>query len=74
MIMQDAKVREINFTVINGDRIYVGAERRSERRRESRNERIETLLRNFGMDRRNREERRRADSSWLVVSQKAVNG
>ncbi|MCW8877774.1 MAG: hypothetical protein OQJ89_14400 [Kangiellaceae bacterium] len=71
--MSSSSTRELNFKVIDGERIYVGPERRKERRREHRNERIETLLRNFGLDRRLRVERRRKDTSWLVTSQKVVN-
>ena len=65
--------KDANYTVIEGNRVYVGQERREERRRLGHNERVETLLKNFGLDRRLRVERRRADSSWLLTSQKAAN-
>jgi|GEM_PF-2430137 len=64
---------DVNFTVINGERAYIGPERREERRRLHQSERIETLLRNFGLDRRMRTDRRRKDSSWLLTSQRVVN-
>jgi hypothetical protein len=60
------------YTVINGRGIYMGPERRQERRRICLNERVETLLKNFGLDRRLRTNRRRADSSWLLTSNSAV--
>ena len=65
--------RDVNFTVINGERTYIGPERREERRRLHHNERVETLLRNFGLDRRMRIDRRRKDTSWLLTSQRVVN-
>mgnify|MGYP005822716011 CR=1 FL=1 len=65
--------KDVNFAVINGDRAYIGPERRQERRRLHHNERVETLLKNFGLDRRLRVDRRRKDSSWLLTSQKVVN-
>ena len=65
--------KDANYTVIEGNRVYVGQERREDRRRLGHNERVETLLKNFGLDRRLRVERRRADSSWLLTSQKAAN-
>lgn len=61
------------FRVINGERIYVGPERRVERRRCQQSDRVERLLKNFGLDRRVRIDRRRQDTSWLVTSQKVVN-
>ncbi|TQV72904.1 hypothetical protein FLL45_15680 [Aliikangiella marina] len=64
---------DVNFTVINGERTYIGPERRAERRRTHNSERIERLLRNFGLDRRVSDERRRADTSWLLTSKKVVN-
>ncbi len=60
-----------NFTVIGGERAYIGPDRRADRRRIQQNTRVETLLRNFGLDRRLRTERRRADTSWLLTSKKA---
>lgn len=64
---------DVNFTVIDGERTYIGPERRAERRRNHHNERIETLLKNFGLDRRLRVDRRRKDTSWFLTSQKVVN-
>lgn len=65
--------KQANFTVIDGARVYIGPERRLERRRHNNNDRVEILLRNFGLDRRLRTDRRRANTSWLLTSQKAVN-
>ena len=65
--------RDVNFTVIDGARVYVGPERREERRRLHQNDRVETLLRNFDLDRRLRNERRRVGTSWLLTSQRVVN-
>jgi hypothetical protein len=64
---------DVNFTVINGESAYIGPERREERRRLQHSERIETLLKNFGLDRRLCTERRRKDTSWLLTSHKVVN-
>ncbi len=61
------------LTVIDGEGVYMGPERREERRRECKNERVETLLKNFGLDRRLRTNRRRTDTSWLLTSEKVVN-
>ncbi|MET1255819.1 hypothetical protein [Aliikangiella maris] len=65
--------KDVNFAIINGDRAYIGPERRQERRRSHCNERVERLLKNFGLDRRIRVDRRRKDSSWLLTSQKVAN-
>jgi hypothetical protein len=62
-----------NFEVINGDSAYVGPERRLDRRREQGHERVERLLKNFGLDRRLSTDRRRKDSSWFLTSKKVVN-
>ncbi len=62
-----------NFEVINGDSPYVGPERRLDRRREQGHERVERLLKNFGLDRRLSTDRRRKDSSWFLTSKKVVN-
>jgi len=67
------QVADSNFKLINGERFYVGPERRVERRRRKGNERVETLLKSFGLDRRHSHDRRRQDTSWLVTSQRAVN-
>ena len=63
---------QINFEIINGEKCYIGPERRKERRRNNSNERLEALLRDFGLDRRASEDRRSADTSWLVMP-KAAN-
>jgi len=65
--------KDVNFAVINGERTYIGPDRRAERRRTHNSERIERLLRNFGLDRRASTERRRTDTSWLLTSKKVVN-
>ncbi len=62
-----------NFRVIDGDSAYVGPERRLDRRREQGHERVETLLKNFGLDRRLSTDRRRKDSSWFLTSGKVAN-
>ena len=62
-----------NFEVINGDIAYVGPERRVDRRRENGHERVERLLKNFGLERRLSTDRRRKDSSWFLTSKKVVN-
>lgn len=51
------------------DLVYVGQERRAERRRSVRNDEFEKLLGHFGLDRRHVSDRRRADSSWLLLSE-----
>jgi hypothetical protein len=66
-------VAAFKLTVIDGEGVYMGPERREERRRECKNERVETLLKNFGLNRRLRTNRRRADSSWLLTSDRVVN-
>lgn len=53
--------------------IYMGQERRNERRRGSRNERVEVMLKNFGLERRSTEDRRKEGTSWLLTSKKVVN-
>ena len=62
-----------NFRVIKGDKAYVGPERRMDRRREHAHERVERLLKNFGLDRRLSTDRRRKDSSWFLTSGKVAN-
>jgi len=49
------------------DSIYIGSERRSERRR-SGNPVFEKLLLEFGLDRRIKIDQRNNDSSWLLLS------
>ncbi len=48
--------------------LYVGPDRRAERRRNQTNQDFEKLLRDFGLDRRQRVERRQQGSSWLLLS------
>jgi len=56
------------------DSVYIGPERRMDRRRLQQSQRVARLLRNCGLDRRTpTDDRRRADSSWFVTSQKVVN-
>ncbi|MCO7226757.1 hypothetical protein [Pleionea sp. CnH1-48] len=56
-----------HFAVINGEQCYVGPERRKDRRRSNCNRRLESLLNDFGLDRRIRTERRRKSTSWLIM-------
>jgi len=65
--------KNVQLTVIEGEGVYMGPERRIERRRECKNERVETLLKNFGLNRRIRTNRRKQGTSWLLTSQKVVN-
>ncbi len=65
--------KDTYFEMINGERTYVGPERRLERRREHGHERVERLLKNFGLDRRISTDRRRKDTSWFLTSQKVAN-
>ncbi|MGB0495494.1 MAG: hypothetical protein ACPGJI_03985 [Kangiellaceae bacterium] len=74
MTIKQTKFGKADFTVINGERVYVGSDRRKERRRETGHEKIESLLRNFGLDRRISTDRRRKDTSWFLTSKKVVNG
>lgn len=63
-----------HFIEINGERVYVGPERRADRRNSYQSERVNILLQNFGLDRRVNQDRRQANSSWLLISEKeAVN-
>jgi len=68
-----SRSRRSNFEVIDGDISYVGPERRIDRRREQGHERVERLLKNFGLDRRLSTDRRRKDTSWFLTSKKVVN-
>ena len=61
------------FEVIDGEKVYIGEERRLDRRRMLGHERVERLLKNFGLDRRLSTDRRRKDTSWFLTSKKAVN-
>ncbi len=72
--IKQAKFGKADFTVVNGERVYVGSERRIDRRRGSGHERVESLLKNFGLDRRLSTDRRRKDTSWFLTSKKIVNG
>lgn len=59
-----------DFKVIDGERAYVGPDRRLDRRREQGHDRVERLLTNFGLDRRLSTDRRRRDTSWFLTSNK----
>jgi len=59
--------------MIDRGKAYVGTDRRKERRREQGHERVERLLKNFGLDRRLSIDRRSKNSSWFLTS-KAANG
>jgi hypothetical protein len=61
------------FEIIDGESVYIGEEKRLERRRLLGHERVERLLKNFGLDRRLSTDRRRKDTSWFLTSKKAVN-
>ena len=71
--VMDIESKNSNFRVIDGDKAYVGRERRVDRRREQGHDRVERLLKNFGLDRRLSTDRRRKDSSWFLTSDKVVN-
>ncbi|WP_144393842.1 hypothetical protein [Pleionea sediminis] len=60
-----------HFAEINGERCYIGPERRIDRRRTNNNRRLESLLNNFGLDRRGRSDRRDQNTSWLIMSRAA---
>lgn len=51
---------------------YVGFERRQERRRSS-EPKFEKMLKMFGIDRRDNPDRRRQDSSWLLLSESTIS-
>ena len=53
--------------------IYMGSERRNERRRVRKSERVEMMIKNFGLERRMRTERRKEGTSWLLTSKNVVN-
>jgi hypothetical protein len=59
------------FAEINGETCYIGPERRIDRRRTNNNRRLENLLRDFGLDRRINRDRRKRDTSWLIMSDAA---
>ncbi|HFB66026.1 MAG TPA: hypothetical protein ENJ60_10870 [Aeromonadales bacterium] len=48
--------------------VYIGPERRSERRRRG-NPAFEKLLLEFGLDRRLESDQRESNSSWLLLSE-----
>jgi len=74
MTIKQIKFGKAYFTVVNGERFYVGSDRRIDRRRVLGHERVESLLKNFGLDRRLSTDRRRKDTSWFLTSKKVVNG
>ena len=65
--------KNVQLSAIEGGAVYLGPERREERRRECRNMRMEALLKNFGLDRRIDRNRRNAETSWLLISKKVIN-
>ncbi|NVJ50733.1 MAG: hypothetical protein HWE13_03040 [Gammaproteobacteria bacterium] len=65
------KTPQAFFTDMNGERCYVGPERRIDRRRTNNNRRLEHLLSDFGLDRRIGRDRRKRNTSWLIMSQAA---
>ena len=69
----DKEIKSSNFRIIDGDKAYVGPERRIDRRREQGHDRVERLLKNFGLDRRLSTDRRSKDSSWFLTSDRVVN-
>ena len=66
-----AKTPDTFFSEMNGERCYVGPERRVDRRRTNNNRRLESLLNDFGLDRRIARERRKRGTSWLIMSNAA---
>ena len=72
--IKQVKFGKADFTVVNGERVYVGQERRLDRRRGAGHERVGVLLKNFGLDRRLSTDRRRKDTSWFLTSKQVVNG
>ncbi len=62
-----------NIKIIDCGDAYIGSDRRMERRREQGHERVERLLKNFGLDRRLSTDRRSKNTSWFLTS-KAANG
>ncbi len=67
------KQQKPTLEVISDEQAYIGEERRLDRRRMLGHERVERLLKNFGLDRRLSTDRRRKDTSWFLTSKKAVN-
>jgi len=59
------------FAEINGELCYIGPERRIDRRRTNNNRRLESLLSNFGLDRRINRDRRNTNTSWLIMAEVA---
>lgn len=61
-------------SVKSSEAVYIGPERRMERRRLQQSQRVGILLKNCGLDRRgSSDDRRRVDSSWFVTSKKVAN-
>lgn len=58
---------EVNINFIP-DGIYVGPDRRADRRRERSNIKVQAQIKNFGLDKRIRLERRSGSSSYLLTS------
>lgn len=68
--MEKSILKDDVFEVVSDENVYVGSERRSDRRSTYQQDRVEALIKNFGLDRRIRIERRKSDSSWLLTSKK----
>ncbi len=49
--------------------MYIGPDRRKDRRNKKMNSRAEARLRNFGLDERVQVERRKEKTSWLLTSE-----
>ena len=72
LIMTREEIKS-NMKVIDSGDAYIGTDRRKERRREQGHERVERLLKNFGLNRRLSTDRRSKNTSWFLTS-KAANG
>jgi len=60
-----------DLKIIDCGDAYVGTDRRKERRREQGHERVERLLKNFGLNRRLSTDRRSKNTSWFLTSRAA---
>ncbi len=61
-------LNRVNYFQADYLAFYTGPERRIERRRAKSNERIDTLIKNFGLEQRIRQNRRQLNTSWLLTS------
>ena len=57
--------------LIGGVIMYIGIERRSERRSERQITKLNIQYKNLGLERRLAYDRRQTNSSWLIISQAA---